>query len=130
MFLRPTPCSAPFARLIAAAAAAAALTITPAQAISLDDTRLLQQPAVSDDHVAFVYAGDLWIADLPTGGAADGVLDAGKARRLTSHAGLESNPRFSPDGRSIAFSAEYDGNRDVYLVPVTGGVAARLTWHP
>ncbi|MEM8995803.1 MAG: peptidase S41, partial [Acidobacteriota bacterium] len=130
MLIRPTPCTARSARLIFAALAAAALTIAPAHAVSLEDTRLLQQPAVSDDHVAFVYAGDLWIVDLPAGDAVDGVLDAGKARRLTSHAGLESNPRFSPDGQWLAFSAQYDGNRDVYLVPVTGGVAVRLTWHP
>ncbi|MEM1177165.1 MAG: PDZ domain-containing protein [Acidobacteriota bacterium] len=101
-----------------------------ADAVSLDDTRLLQQPAVSESHIAFIYAGDLWIADRPSGDATRGVLDAGQARRLTSHEGFESNPRFSPDGQWLAFSAEYDGNRDVYRLPISGGVAERLTWHP
>ena len=84
------------------------------------DTRLLAQPAVSAAHVAFVYGGDLWVSG----------LDGGTARRLTSDEGTESNPVFSPDGSQVAFSAEYDGNVDVFLVPVTGGIPARLTWHP
>jgi tricorn protease len=84
------------------------------------DTRLLSQPAVSDRHVAFVYADDLWVAD----------QDGSNVRRLTSDIGIESHPVFSPDGETIAFSAEYDGNTDVYVVPVTGGAPRRLTWHP
>ncbi|MEQ1891964.1 MAG: PDZ domain-containing protein [Planctomycetota bacterium] len=84
------------------------------------DTRLLEQPAVSARHVAFVYAGDLWVAPL-AGGA---------PRRLTTHPGQESRPRFSPDGLTLAFSGQYDGNTDVYLVPVEGGEPKRLTWHP
>ncbi len=91
-----------------------------ALAIDLEDTRLLAQPAVSARHVAFVYAGDIWIVG----------LEGGAARRLTSHPGEESRPRFSPDGRLLAFSAEYEGNTDVYVVPVEGGVPRRLTWHP
>jgi len=89
-------------------------------AIDLEDTRLLAQPAVSARHVAFVYAGDVWIVG----------VEGGAARRLTSHPGEESRPRFSPDGRLLAFSAEYEGNTDVYVVPVEGGVPRRLTWHP
>jgi len=84
------------------------------------DTRLLEQPAVSATHVAFVYAGDLWVAR----------LDGSDVRRLTAHPGGESRPRFSPDGTSIAFTGEYDGNVDVYVVPVAGGEPRRLTWHP
>ena len=112
---------------------AAVVSLLPiaASAVSLDDTRLLQQPAISDAHVAFVYADDLWIAELPANTAPTGdVLDLGTARRLTSHVGAETNPRFSPDGQWLAFSAEYDGNRDVYVLPIAGGVAKRLTWHP
>ena len=76
-----------------------------AGAQNIHDTRLLSQPAVSAEHVAFEYAGDLWVAD----------LDSGNVRRLTSHVGSESGPRFSPDGSLIAFTAQYEGNTDVYL---------------
>lgn len=84
------------------------------------DTRMLEQPAVSARHVAFAYAGDLWIAN----------QDGSGARRLTSHSGEESRPRFSPDGATLVFSGQYDGNTDVYVVPVEGGEPKRLTWHP
>ena len=76
-----------------------------AQGVDLTDTRLLSQPAISKDHVAFIYAGDLWVADL-----------SGKnVKRLTADEGLQSNPAFSPDGSLIAFTAQYDGNPDVYM---------------
>ncbi|HEY6615154.1 MAG TPA: PDZ domain-containing protein [Vicinamibacterales bacterium] len=88
------------------------------------DTRLLTQPAISASHVAFIYAGDLFVADL---GATENPTNV---RRLTTDDGVESNPVFSPDGRTIAFSAQYDGNTDVYTVPVSGGAPTRLTWHP
>ena len=84
------------------------------------DTRMLSQPAVSANQIAFIYAEDLWIAN------ADGT----QPRRLTVDEGIESNPMFSPDGKLIAFSAQYDGNTDVFIVPVEGGVPTRLTWHP
>lgn len=84
------------------------------------DTVFLSQPAISAGAIAFVYAGDLWTA------APDGT----DPRRLTTGLGLEFNPFFSPDGRWIAFSAQYDGNTDVYLMPAGGGVPKRLTWHP
>src|SRR5689334_246032 len=96
------------------------LLSTPAFAVDIHDTRLLTQPAISGDRVAFSYANDLWVAK----------LDGSDVRRLTSHPGIEGNPHFSPDGKWIAFSGEYDGNVDVFIVPSEGGVPRRLTWHP
>ncbi|MFQ5742902.1 MAG: PDZ domain-containing protein [Acidobacteriota bacterium] len=93
---------------------------SPVAAVNVHDTRLLSQPAVSREHIAFVYAGDLWSAG----------IDGSNVRRLTTHSGAESRPRFSPDGSTIAFSAQYDGNTDVFIVAVDGGVPQRLTWHP
>jgi len=89
-------------------------------AIDINDTMLLSQPAISSSRIAFVYAGDLWVADINGKGV----------RRLTTDIGVESNPFFSQDGSLIAFSAQYEGNIDVYLVPVEGGIPKRLTWHP
>jgi tricorn protease len=60
----------------------------------------------------------------------DGRAHGGVAARLTSHDGLEQLPKISPDGRTVAFTAEYDGNTDVYTVPIAGGEPTRLTWHP
>lgn len=94
---------------------------TPAKAIDTKDTRMLSsQPAISADHIAFIYAEDLWVAN----------LDGSQPRRLTVDEGVESSPKFSPDGKWIAFSASYDGNVDVFVIPVEGGVPKRLTWHP
>ena len=84
------------------------------------DTRMLSEPAVSSTKIAFIYAGDLWTAD----------LDGGNVRRITADVGPESSPAFSPDGKWIAFSAQYEGNTDVYVVSAEGGVPKRLTWHP
>lgn len=92
----------------------------PLFAVNTTDTRLMHQPAISSTHIAFVYANDLWVAN----------ADGSNARRITSDAGVESNPYFSPDGKLIAFSAEYDGNTDVFTIPVEGGIPQRLTWHP
>jgi tricorn protease len=83
-------------------------------------TRLLRTPTVSATRIAFAYANNIWSVD--RGG--------GAARRLTSFQGLTSNPQFSPDGKWLAFSAEYGGNLDVYVVPAEGGEPKRLTWHP
>ena len=85
-----------------------------------DTTLLLRYPDLHGDRLVFVYAGDLWTA--PAGG--------GDARRLTTHEGYEYVPRFSPDGTTIAFTAEYEGNGDVYTIPSEGGQPRRLTWHP
>ncbi|HVF96082.1 MAG TPA: hypothetical protein VM871_02100 [Flavisolibacter sp.] len=84
------------------------------------DTRLLWQPAISKTSIAFIYAEDLWVAN----------VDGSYPRRLTVSEGLESNPVFSPDGSTIAFTGQYDGNTDVFVVPAAGGVPKRLTWHP
>ncbi|HKS24753.1 MAG TPA: PDZ domain-containing protein [Thermoanaerobaculia bacterium] len=92
----------------------------PLFAVDIHDTRLLSEPAVSADRIAFAYANDLWVAN----------LDGSGVRRLTSHPGIESGPKFSPDGKLIAFTGRYEGNTDVYVVPAEGGVPRRLTWHP
>lgn len=100
--------------------AATPASVARPDGVSTTDTRMLEQPAISAEHIAFVYASDLWVAR----------LDGSNVRRLTSHPGLELRPRFSPDGKWLAFSGQYDGNLDVYLVPVAGGEPQRLTWHP
>src|SRR5450432_1395824 len=94
--------------------------ISVARAVDVHDTRLLSDPAVSADRIAFAYANDLWVAR----------LDGTGVQRLTSHPGIESGPRFSPDGKLIAFTGRYDGNTDVFIVPADGGTPKRLTWHP
>jgi tricorn protease len=91
-----------------------------ARALDTSDTRLLSTPAIAEGKIAFAYADDIWVAD------ADGT----NPRRVTSHAGEEQNPYFSPDGKHIAFTASYDGNDDVYVIPTEGGEPTRLTWHP
>lgn len=83
------------------------------------DARMMRQPDVSATHIAFVYAGDIWVA--PKAG--------GEAVRLSSPRGEESFPKFSPDGSLIAFSGNYDGNLDIYVVPTTGGLPRRITHH-
>ena len=87
---------------------------------SAQGTMLLRQPSVSATQIVFVYANDLWIVP----------RDGGDAIRLTSSAGQENYPHFSPDGKTIAFTGQYDGNTDVYIVPAIGGQPVRLTWHP
>src|SRR5262245_60050514 len=81
---------------------------------------LMRQPSLSRTHVVFVYAGDLWIVN----------REGGEASRLTAGVGTETDPLFSPDGKTIAFTGEYDGNVDIYTVPATGGVPRRLTYRP
>ena len=83
-------------------------------------TRLLRNPSISANHIAFEYGGDIWIV----------ARVGGDAKRITSFPGQETSPALSPDGRWIAFSAQYGGNRDVYIVEITGGEPRRLTWHP
>jgi tricorn protease len=81
---------------------------------------LFQSPALSRESIAFGYAGDLWTVP----------REGGRAVRLTNGVGLESAPIFSPDGDTIAFTGEYDGNTDVYTIPAVGGVPHRVTYHP
>ncbi|MCC7479282.1 PD40 domain-containing protein [bacterium] len=81
---------------------------------------MLRSPDISAGQVAFIYANDIWIAP----------KEGGAAQRLTSAAGAEGAPRFSPDGGRLAFSAAYDGNQDVYELPVAGGIPRRLTVQP
>ena len=86
--------------------------------VSADEARLLRFPATNGQDVVFTYAGDLYKAP----------LTGGEAQRLTSHVGMEMFARFSPDGQSIAFTAQYDGNTEVYLMPKSGGEPERLTY--
>ncbi|HEX5757625.1 MAG TPA: S41 family peptidase [Thermoanaerobaculia bacterium] len=83
-------------------------------------TKLLRLPDIHGERVVFTYAGDLWLA--PAAG--------GAATRLTAHPGLELFAKFSPDGRSIAFTGQYDGDEQVYVVPAAGGVPKQLTYYP
>lgn len=83
-----------------------------------DEARLLRFPAIHGDNMAFTYAGNLYTAS----------AKGGVARRLTSHDGFEMFPRYSPDGKWIAFTGQYDGNTEVYLIPSQGGVPKRLTY--
>ncbi len=83
-------------------------------------TKLLRFPDIHGDRVVFSYAGDLWLA----------ATDGGLAARLTAHPGLELFPRFSPDGSRIAFTGQYDGDEQVYVIPASGGVPRQLTYYP
>jgi len=107
-------------RILTACAFGVAMAAAALPAAGQVDARMLRQPDVSRTHIAFVYAGDIWV--MPKEG--------GTAQRLSSPKGEESFPRFSPDGSKIAFSANYDGNVDVYVVPTLGGEPKRLTHHP
>jgi tricorn protease len=109
-----------FKMILAGLALFALAGATRLPAVDTADTRMLTRPAVSADRVVFSYANDLWTAD----------LEGRNVRRLTSDIGTESNPAFSPDGTLVAFSGQYDGNVDVYVVPAGGGIPKRLTWHP
>ena len=95
------------------AAMAGSALAAPAQ-----EARLLRFPATNGTDVVFSYAGDLWTVP----------IKGGEARRLTSHVGYEMFGRYSPDGKTIAFTAEYDGNREVYSIPAQGGEPVRLTY--
>lgn len=83
-------------------------------------TMLLRQPSASKDHIVFVHADDLWRVE----------RNGGQAQRLTSAIGSETNPRISPDGKWVAFTGQYDGNLDVFVMSMDGGEPKRLTYHP
>ncbi len=83
-------------------------------------TRLLRQPTINGNKVAFEYGCDIWVTD----------LDNGQTKRITNTGAVESNPYFSPDGKTIAFTSNRSGTASVYIVPVEGGIPTRLTWYP
>ncbi len=97
-----------------------AVSVPSAAAVDIADTRMLFMPAVHGDRIAFQYDNDLWLA----------ARSGGSARRLTQAAGIEQWPRFSPDGKWLAFSADYVDNLDVYVMPAHGGEVRRLSWQP
>ncbi len=95
------------------------LILVTTQECIANETRLLRFPDIHKNRVVFVYAGDLYVAS----------TNGGTATRLTSHEGLEQFPKFSPDGSEVAYSAEYNGTRQVYVIPSTGGTPRQLTWY-
>jgi tricorn protease len=80
---------------------------------------LFRYPDVSSTQIVFTYANDLWI--VPKTG--------GQAIHLSSPSGVEAFPRFSPDGGTIAYTADYDGSNSIYSIPAAGGIPTRLTWY-
>ena len=94
------------------------LVLAGASVSHAEEARLLRFPAIHGDQVVFTYAGDLYTVN----------SKGGVARRLTSHSGFEMFPKFSPDGKSIAFTGQYDGNTEIYKIPSSGGEPKRLTW--
>jgi tricorn protease len=86
----------------------------------IPEGRLMRFPDISKDQIVFSYAGDLWLV----------ASSGGVARRITTHPGLELFPKFSPDGKWIAFTGQYDGNFNVYLIPAAGGEPKQLTFLP
>lgn len=84
------------------------------------ETMLLRQPDISKSHITFVYAGDVWLAE----------KDGSNPKKITSNPAEELYPKFSPDGKTIAFTGNYDGNTDIYTVGLHGGNPERITYHP
>jgi tricorn protease len=84
------------------------------------DARMLRSPDVSATQISFIYAGDIWVVP----------KEGGTARNLSSPPGEEISPRFSPDGSKIAYTAMYDGNPEIYVIPAMGGSPKRITYHP
>ena len=106
--------------LLTAIAVAVAPAISPmVAAYQTQDTRLLRFPDIHKESVTFVYAGDIYIANTKTG----------KSTRLTDHIGFETFPKFSPDGSQIAFSAQYNGSRQVYVMNRDGSDLKQLTYY-
>ena len=96
------------------------LAILLLQITTYAQTRLLRQPALSANQIAFAYGGDIWVT----------ARAGGEARRITSTGAIEGNPQFSPDGQWIAFSSDRSGIAQVYIVPAQGGTPTRLSWYP
>ena len=95
------------------------LTVLTTALSAQNDARLMRYPDINNELVTFVYAGDIWTVD----------AKGGDAKRLTSHKGLELFPKISPDGQWIAFSGEYSGSRQVYVMPAKGGTPRQLTYY-
>lgn len=95
-----------------------ALVGVPILANAADEARLLRFPATNGNEIVFSYAGDLYKVS----------ASGGEAQRLTSHVGYEMFPRFSPDGKTIAFTGQYDGNTEVFTIPSNGGEPLRVTY--
>jgi tricorn protease len=106
--------------VVAVVVAAAVAMGGMATAQEMQEGRLLRFPDIYKDRIVFSYGGDLWL--VPAAG--------GVARRITTHPGLEIFPKFSPDGKTIAFTGEYDGNPNVYTIPAEGGDPKQLTFLP
>ena len=96
-----------------------ALCLCAGRVGAADAPLLLQEPTMSKSEIVFVYGGYLWSV----------AREGGEARQLTT-GGHESHPAFSPDGKLLAYTGQYDGNADVYVMPADGGTPKRLTWHP
>ncbi|UCG51254.1 MAG: PD40 domain-containing protein, partial [Candidatus Latescibacterota bacterium] len=99
---------------------AAVVLVCLIPAIAASQTKLLRFPDIHGDKVVFCHAGDLWLAS----------SEGGTAVRLTTHPGQEIFPKFSPDGKWIAFTGQYDGDEQVYVIPTEGGVPTQLTYYP
>jgi tricorn protease len=110
----------PFRRFVMRALCQAALLATVTTLPAAAQTKLLRFPDIHGAQVVFTYAGDLWTAPA-TGGT---------AARLTAHPGLELFAKYSPDGTWIAFTGQYDGDEQVYVIPAGGGVPRQLTFYP
>jgi tricorn protease len=93
--------------------------LVASKANGANDVRMLRFPDINNDLIAFVYAGDIWTVS----------ASGGDARHITTHAGFELFPKISPDGKWIAFSGEYSGTRQVFVIPSGGGIPRQLTWY-
>jgi tricorn protease len=96
------------------------LALSPTATHAATKPHIFQRPALSRDSIAFGYAGDLWTVP----------REGGRATRLTTGVGIETAPVFSPDGSTLAFTGDYDGNTDVFTIPAAGGLPYRVTYHP
>jgi tricorn protease len=110
----------PFSILLSALIAFFSLLSYGQDPNSQPDALMLRFPDISQDKIVFVYAENLWLVD----------KKGGVARQISNAIGQESFPKFSPDGKIIAFSGNYDGNNDVYSIPSEGGIPKRITFHP
>jgi tricorn protease len=95
------------------------MAILPFVTRATDDARMLRYPHINGNQIVFVYAGDIWTVS----------SNGGDARQLTSHNGLELFPKISPDGKWVAYSAEYSGSRQIFVIPAQGGTPKQLTYY-